>query len=338
MVPVRLTSLKGVDLNVFRFDYDLTFALVLIDPRTEGTIARYGARDGASATDRLSVPGLTRSLRAAVAHMRGKTPAPAPRRPARTVADAFPVFAGTKRAGEACYHCHYAHDAALAQARADGTFAKAMLFRYPLPESVGITLDVDRGNVVRTVLPGSPAATADVRPGDMIRRAEDTAVFSSADLQWALDPIPDGGGTVRLSLERAGKPVAATLKTAPGWRRAGVDISWRPSQGSVPPILGLWEKPLTAEEKEGLGIAPDRLALKVNFLFPGEKWKAARGGLRMNDVIVAVGGQELPEMTPRQFHAWFRLNYDVGQTATFTVLRAGKRTDVAVPCVDVGLE
>jgi hypothetical protein len=51
-----------------------------------------------------------------------------------------------------------------------------------------------------------------------------------------------------------------------------------------------------------------------------------------------VGGRELPAMSPRQFHAWFRMNHEVGGTATFTVLRDGARADVPVPCVDVSFD
>lgn|GEM_PF-1171189 len=337
-VPVRLTSLKGVDLNTFRFDYDLTFAALVLDPRTEAVLARYSAPGGKSPSAHVSPAGFAHTLRAAAERFH-RTPPPARRTeetPAATITDLYPDFARSRRAGEPCYHCHYAADAAVAQDRARGMFAKAKLFRYPPPESVGLTLRADREDVVAAVQPGSPAAKAGVQPGDSLVSAGSAPVLSAADLQHALDPVPDPG-RIALRLRRDGQEREAALSLPAGWRRSE-DISWRSSQGAVPPILAIWEKELTPDEKRAIGIAPERLALRVVSLFEGEKWSEARGDFRLEDVILGAEGKPpLPAMSPRQFHAWYRLNYDVGQTATFTVLRDGKRTAVRVRCVDVGL-
>lgn len=338
-MPVRLTSMKGVDLSTFRFDYDLTFAALMMDADGR-TYSRYGARDGESATARLSIPGLKAALRGVLARHEkeaGKPDAPARRRPRKPfTAAAYPAFARSKIAGESCYHCHYANDARYKQLRADGVFTKAMLYRYPLPENLGITLEVDANNVVRSVRPGSPAHEAGVKAGDVLIAADGSPVLTSADLQFALDGVPDPGA-VMLRLMRGGRPhKPVTLRLGRGWRRT--DISWRPSQGAIPPILGIWEEPLTVEQKKQRGIAPGGMALRVSFLFPGEKWEKTRGDLRMGDVIVGVGGKDLGHMTPRRFHTFFRLNFEVGDTATLNVLRGGRRLDVPVPCLDVGVE
>ena len=153
---------------------------------------------------------------------------------------------------------------------------------------------------------------------------------------FALNDVPDPGA-VTLQVTRAGKPLPpARLDLPKGWRRH--DISWRPSQGSVPPIIGIWEEPLKPEQKKARGIETDRLALRVSFLFPGEKWVATRGGLKLNDVITGVNGQALPHMTPRQFHSYFRFNFNVGDTATLNVLRGDQKLEIKVPCMDVGEE
>ena len=80
------------------------------------------------------------------------------------------------------------------------------------------------------------------------------------------------------------------------------------------------------------------MALRVSFLFAGEKWERTRGDLKLGDVIVGCSGKDLPDMTARQFHAYFRLNFDVGDVATLHVLREGKRLDIRVPCLDVPRE
>lgn len=333
-VPVRLTSVKGVDLNTFRFDYDLTFVALVMDPRTGRTLARWGTRDGESATARLSIAGLKRAL-----HQVRTLPASSAAAEARkpfTAAD-YPAFAARKTAQESCYHCHYANDARFLQARANGTFTKAMLFQYPLPENIGVTLDVDRNNLVRAVLPDSPASKAGVRPGDTITKAGDNPVFTSADLQFVLNAVPEPGSvTLHLTRNQKALPKPVTLQLPRGWRET--EISWRPSQGAIPPILGIWEKPLTEAEKQKRGVPAGKMALQVSFLFPGAKWEKTRGDLRLNDVIVGVNGTALAAMTPRRFHTHIRLNFNVGDTVTLNVLRGATRIDVAVPCLDVGLE
>lgn len=337
-IPVRLTSLKGIDLNTFRFDYDLTFVALIMEPEGMKTLARWGTRDGDSATDRLSIAGLKQVMRRTLTDPVPQPPPPPLGEKGKpfTAAD-YPAFAARKMAKEPCYHCHYANDARFVQARKDGTFTKAMLFQYPLPENIGITLDVDRNNIIRAVRPGSPAAAAGVRSGDVIAKANDIIVHSSADLQYALNTVPEPG-RVTLSLVRGGKQLKSpvTLTLPGGWRRT--DISWRPSQGEVPPIIGIWEEPLTEEAKQQRGIGAGKMALRVSFLFPGEKWVKTRGDLKMGDVIVGINGKELPTMTPRQFHTHIRLNFNVGDTVTLNVLRGGERKDIAVPCLDVGLD
>jgi hypothetical protein len=325
-----------VDVDTFRFDYDLTLSGLFMDGRDNRILARWGARDGDSAVQRLSVAGLKRALKDLAAVYAARKPESPKRSPGRTLPQRYPAFALTKRASESCYHCHYAHDAMLAQARADGTFKKAMLFMYPHPENIGITLDVDDNNRVRAVLTDTPAAKAGVRTGDRIVRAENTEIHTTTDLQWALNPVPSPG-RVTLHIQRDGKPVLPlTLSLPDGWRKS--DISWRPSQGTIPPILGIWEQPLKTDEKKKIGIAPDKMALRVSFLFPGEKWKRAQGELKKDDIIVAVGGRELPSMTPRQLHTYIRLNYEVGGAIPLTVLRGGQRREIIVPAVDVGFE
>lgn len=333
-VDVRITNFRGVDMNRFRFDYDLTFAVLMMN--ADGDVySRFGTRDANSETDRMSILGLKRTMRAVLAIYRQH---PAALRTAASeqkpfTLDDIPAFKNTRGESRECAHCHFANNYRFAQLRAEGKFSKELLFQYPLPENIGVTLDVDTNNAVKTVRPGSPAERAGLKAGDVILRADSTPVLTCSDLQFALNSIPDEG-TVTLRLLRGGKPLpAATLQLPHGWRRT--DISWRASQDGIPPSLGIWGESLSLEQRKARGLAADQLALRVTDLFSGPQWARTRGDLRMNDVIVGVDDRPLNDMTIKQFHAYYRLTFNVGDTVTFNVLRGNQRLAIRVPCIEV---
>jgi hypothetical protein len=332
-VPVRIVDFKKVDMNRYRFDYDLTFAILMMDAEG-GTYSRFGSQDWRTSSARMSIAGLKNAMRQVLARHRQHSvrpvSAPAARAP-MTLAN-IPAFQKSRAAREECAHCHYAHNFQIAQRRAEGRFRKEQLFQYPLSENLGLTLDVDRNNLVKSVEDASPAAKAGVRPGDRIVRAEQTPVLTEADLQFALNPLPDPGH-VTLQFQRGSdRPRAAVLRLPRGWRHT--DISWRASQDGVPPTVGIWAEPLNSEQKQHRGLPADRMALRVSFFFPGEGWAKTRGDLRMDDVILDVDDRKLPAMTTRQFHSRFRLDHNVGDTASLTVLRGSERLQIRVPCID----
>jgi hypothetical protein len=333
-VPVRITNFRPVDMNRYRFDYDLTFAVLMMNAEGQ-TYARFGTRDAQSETDRMSIAGLKRTMRAVLARHRSRpsSSSGSAASPNRFTLEDIPSFRQKAPAKNECAHCHFANNFRFAQLRAEGRFSKDLLFQYPLPENIGLTLDVDANNVVRKVRPGSPAAHAGVQPGDTLVRAGTTPVLTCADLQFALNSIPDNG-TVTLHYERGGKgQPPAVLHLPRGWRRT--DISWRASQDSIPPTVGFWGEPLSDDDRKQRGIPADGLALKVTFLFPGPEWERTRGGLQKDDVVVGVNNDPLRPMTTRQFHSYFRLAFNVGDTVILNVRRGSERVSLRVPCIEV---
>jgi hypothetical protein len=337
-VPVRVTSFKGVDMNFFRFDYDQTFAVLLMDAKGT-TYSRFGTNDHKADASRMSIPGLKRAMRAALKmHIDGwqaKNPVNAPpqKQDPFTLAD-IPAYTKSKTATQPCAHCHHANDYRFKQLREEGKFSKEMLFQYPFPENIGLSLDVNANNVVKSVLPDSPAQKAGIQAGDIVTSANEAPVLTSADLQMVLNGISEPGA-VSLVVERDGKPLPPMqLALTQGWRKS--DISWRPSQGGIPPQIALWAEPLNADQKKARGIAADKLALRVSFLYGGAKGAETRGDLKMNDVILDINDKQLPVMNTRQFHSYFRLNFNIGDTATLTVLRGQEKLQIKVPCLDIG--
>ena len=331
-IPVRIVNFKGVDMNLFKFDYDLTFAVLMMNANGY-TYSRFGTMNATHTTERMSIAGLKKAMRDVLA-LHEKEQAKLSASQPKFTLDDMPSYRRNRVAQEECAHCHFANNFRIKELRAAGKFTKDALFQYPLPENIGVTLDVDKNNVVKAVLPDSPAQKAGVQSGDAIVRANESPVFTSADLQFVLNAVPDEG-KVSLQASRGGEtqpPVALPLPK--GWRRT--DISWRSSQADIPPTVGIWMEPLNAEQKKERGIAPDKMALRVSFFFRGEEWVKTRGDLQMNDVIVGINGEQLPSMNTRQFHSRFRLRFNVGDTATLNVLRGNQRVDVKVPCLDVG--
>jgi len=324
VVPVRLTSLKGVDLSLFDFDYDQTLMVLLVS--ADGRIAfRWTARDDEPG----AVDGLARLLRGPWTFAR-KSSKSTPRR-----LDDDPEFRKTARFREACWHCHYAHDVEIAAARRAGTFDKMSLYRYPPASALGLVLQGTGSSRVVSVRSGSVAEKAGMLRGDILSSVDGAAVACETDVRHALDRFAQSrAGGLRIVWERGRQRRYARIDLPADWRVH--DISDRPSQGAIPPILGIWEERVSDSERKALAIPAGRLALRVSFVFPGAKWAGTRGDLRLGDVIVAVDGDRLADWPPRRFHTWLRMHRNVGETVRFSVVRAGREMEVAVPMVDPG--
>src|SRR5207302_1807316 len=143
-VRVRLTRIDDQDLNLFEFDYDLTFMVFFLD-ETGRVYARYGGRDAESPDRRQSLAGLHDTMQSVLlVHERGEK-AFAPR------SQEAPHFLrqGLIRGADRCLHCHQVKEALNAELRQAGTWRRDMVWRYPLPENLGFSLEVDHGNRIQ---------------------------------------------------------------------------------------------------------------------------------------------------------------------------------------------
>ncbi|OAI48007.1 hypothetical protein AYO44_08095 [Planctomycetaceae bacterium SCGC AG-212-F19] len=317
-VLVRVLNMRGVNLNVFDFDYDHEWAAVLLS--ADETI--YGRFSGSRAdlNDKyLNLDGLRYAMAQAL-HSHGEAPKDKGKPPAdlRRVED---YLAAKRLKLSACIHCHQAYDFRREQAEEAGQFRTEDIWVYPPPENVGLTLDPRQGNRVQTVAADAPAGRAGLRLGDVLRTVNGLAVASFADVQYALHRAP-ARGAIAVTWERDGKAMMAMLELPPGWRRS--DISWRASTKRIGPDPAVHGEDLTADEKKALGLAAKRLALRQgNFVTTA----ARQAGIRQNDIIIGIGRQPL-EMTAAQFLVHLRLNYQPGEQITFTILREGRQFDL----------
>jgi serine protease Do len=221
-VCVRLVRMNDVDLALFQFDYDLTWMGFFLDANNR-IYSRYGGRDAQSDEGRLSIDGLKVTMRRVLdlhrQAQRTKTEPPAPHKP-KLPRDLFPVQENS------CLHCHQVWEGLRNRQRKEGTFDPASLYVYPLPENIGLELDVHAGNRVVKVLPDSPASRAKLQPGDELRRIAGEDILAQGDVLWALHNAP-AKGPLPIEWMRKEQSLTAVLELPSGWRKT--DLSWRQS-------------------------------------------------------------------------------------------------------------
>src|SRR5262249_10552043 len=154
--------------------------------------------------------------------------------------------------------------------------------RYPLPENIGLELEVDRGNVVKMVNQTSPSAKAGLRQGDVVKQLNGVPIHSMADVQFALDRSPKAGAT-EIAWQRGEQEMTQQLALANGWRKS--DLTWRPSMQERLAAARLYGVDLTDDQKKALGLAPQRLAFRQNESVSAQ---ARAAGIRTGDIIVGI--------------------------------------------------
>jgi membrane-associated protease RseP (regulator of RpoE activity) len=313
--------MRGVDLNQFDFDYDLTWAGFFLNSKGK-VYGRFGGRDSEAADAHLTLAGLKHAMRAALARHQKASELPAERL-SRPVSRPEELPAGQKLKANACIHCHQVYEFSRAVEIEADRFDKKSVWVYPSPTNLGLTLASDEQDRVASVKDGSAAAAAGVRAGDVLKSVGGRPVASFADVQYALHYAP-AMGELAVTYERAGKPAQAKLRLAQGWREG--DISWRGSMWGIPPVASVYGQDLTPDEKTALGLGPKALAFKQGDFVPHP---AAKAGIQAKDIILGVEGKTM-EMNMLQFNVYIRMNYEVGDRVPYALIRNGKRMTVTV--------
>jgi hypothetical protein len=316
-VRVRLLTITGVDLNAFEFDYDLTWAAFFMNASGK-VYGRFGGRDGKGADSRNSPVGLHYAMEKALAEHR-KNPDAKPDGPERK-----PVFVEnlpTSKTYRGCIHCHQVKEIVREEEKKAGTWTRDSIYTYPLPENVGITLEKDRGDLVRAVANGSPASKLGIKTGDVLQRVNGNPIASFADVAHALQKAP-AAGKIPIAWTRNGESMNGDMTVTAGWRKT--NVTWRPSLLDLLPSLTVYGEDLTAKEKKSLGLDEKRLAFRQD----DTVHTAAKAmGVQKGDIIIGVDNKIL-EMSMEQFLGHVRQNYIIGESLTLNVIRAGKRIDL----------
>jgi serine protease Do len=315
-VLLRIENMRGVNLELFEFDYDLTWAAFFLNS-DERVLGRFGGRLPDDIDKYKSLDGLRVALAAALArHTQAPPTGKKVERAVRTIEE-YPSAA--KVSPKSCFHCHNVYDHRREWMQSNQKWALDEVWVYPLPENLGWTLAVERGNQVEKV--AGLAEAAGIKPGDALLEVNGLSVASFADVQYALHKAP-AVGEISVKWLRDEKVLQASLKPGKDWKHT--DVSWRRSLEGLQPASGLHGEDLTAEEKKAIGLGPKALAFRQgNFLTK----QARQAGIQQNDIIVGLGGKKL-EMTARQFDAHVRLHFVTGETIVVDVLRQGKRLEL----------
>jgi hypothetical protein len=337
-VPVRQVEMKGVDLSQFQFDHDLNWAAMFLN--ADGTVyARYGTQSAAGADAYNSIQGLANTMRRVLAlhknyptneaELEGKRGAD---KPYHTALEMPGLRNKDKLKGETarnnCIHCHMIHDAENLAAYEDGTFNDDLLWRYPLPENVGLSINPQSGVRIMKVLAGSAAEKAGLKAGEDVTHVNGQAITSIADIQWVLHGLKNAGDRVTVRTDKTGEH---QLQLARGWKKN--DISWRGSLWSLPPKFPVWMPPIDEAQRKSLKVPDDETPLLVKWINTGEPaGRAARdAGLQEGDVVVAVDGKPMRFEDTPHFVMHVKLNYKPGDELPLTVVgKDGERREVRV--------
>lgn len=308
-VRVRIISTNGLDLSLFQYDYDQSFAVFLLNP--DRTIyGRFGTRSHRTDwADDVSIQGLAKAMKAALElhkdfpEHRQSLLAKTGAKPKFSSPEKYPSLKGKykstinqkKDVVKSCIHCHQIGDAQRAIFRdAKRSFPEDVLFQYPHPKILGLILDPEEMATVKHVVKGSQADQSGFQGGDEILSLEGQPIFSIADVQWVLHHAPGTDTTISADVKRNGieKKIDFVLKD--GWKRKD-DISWRVSSWGFRRMVtgGMKLSTVSSEEKKKLGVAENSMALKVDHVGKyGAHRTAKQAGFKVGDFVIEFGGRK----------------------------------------------
>jgi len=346
-VRVRLVSANGLDLSLFQFDTDQSFAVFLLN--ADGTIyGRFGTRSHRTVwADDVSVEGLARALEGALAlhkrYPKNRAELAAKRGPAPefTTPENYPLLKGkygsqldySGNVARSCIHCHQIGDAQRQWYRnRPGPFPEKVLFPYSHPRSIGLILDPKERATVRQTQPDSPAARAGFQKGDVIQKMEGQPLLSIADVQWVLHQADPNGASLKAEVRRGDRNVVVALSLPRGWRQRD-DLSWRASTWELRRMVtgGMLLASAPADLRRKLRLTEGDMALMVEHVGEYSPHDAARkAGFRKGDVVISFDGKTTLRRES-DLIAYALTRCQPGAQVDVTVLRSEEKLTLTLP-------
>jgi len=344
-VRVRIVGTNGLDLSLFQFDYDQSFAILFFN--ADGTIyGRYGTRSHRTNwVDDVSIKGLAAAMQSVLKLHEGF---PASRNDfinkkgipfAFSTPEQFPllktkytsklVYEG--KVVQSCIHCHQIGEAIKQYAHTGGAkISEELLFPYPHPKVLGFIFDPSTSSVLLEVKAKSFADTAGFKSGDLVVSFNNQPIVSIADVQWVLNSIPTRGGNLSAVVLRKGENVSLKLDLPQAWRRQD-DISWRSSSWEIRRMVlgGMLLENIPSEELKTF--SNSNMALRVKHVGQfGPHAAAHKAGVIKGDILLAFDGKsDLIRETDIFYYALSTKK--IGDSVALKLQRKGKILELKIP-------
>lgn len=339
-VRVRLIQCNSLDLNLFQFDYDLTFAAFFLN--ADRTIyGRFGTRSSQKEASRdITIKGFRKAMEGALELHRdypanrpalaGKTGPQAP----FNIPQAYPSLEGRYtpfldyqgQVARSCIHCHQLGEAVRKEARSQNTpMPDSVVYPWPMPQVVGLVFDPDERATLKNVTTDSVAEKAGFQTGDVLISLAGQPLLSTADVQWVLHQA-DAPTVLTAVIERENRQHELELALAADWRRAS-DLSWRTTSWDLRRIAtgGLLLVSLEASARAQLPIQPAQMALRVEHVGQyGDHAVAKRAGFKKDDIIVSFDGLDTLRRETEVFTHILR-EHQTGELVPVEVIRGKEK-------------
>jgi hypothetical protein len=325
-VLVRIVQMRGVDTNLFQFDWDSSWSSMFLTPDL-AVLGRYGSRrDGGDSL--FQTRSLTAAMKRALevykgypknkASLAGKTGKPYPWKTPETMPSIEVQF----RSGafpKNCIHCHHVWKGVKRSMMMEKkAVPENLVYPFPMPDTIGMAMSEADGVTVESVAAGTPAAKAGIAAQDEIQSINGQPIVSTADIQWVLHTSPDSTA-LKVEVARGAEKKTLTVALSGPWRH--YDFTWRCSTGDM--RLGMQLDPLADDERPKFGLRAG--GLKVKNAWP--QGPAGRAGFKPGDVLLAINGQPVPA-TEHELLCWIRKKYLPGTKLKITAVMGGKRQDL----------
>lgn len=259
-VCVRVIQTKGLDLKLFQYDYDQSWCAFFLN--ADRTIyGRYGTRvtRGPQSDTHLSLASFRKAMERALELHKGYPgnkdllAGKLGKEPDYPFPEQIPGLqerAKGPTTRQTCIHCHMVREFTIRAKWQEKRLAPTDLWVYPMPDNIGLTMEIDDGLLVKSVAPDSFAAKAGLAAGDELVTLNGQRLISLADIQWALHTTPKDG-KLTVTLRRKGATLEKTVALSGNWKES--DIAWRASSW-YGLRQGLKVDPLTVAEKKQHGL------------------------------------------------------------------------------------
>jgi len=346
-VRVRVVQGNALDLSLFQFDTDLTFAAFFLN--ADRTVyGRFGTRSEQKRADKdITMEGfreamvgaleLHRNYPANKSALQGKQPLPVKFKTPEQYPNLSTKYSATlnfatNKVASSCIHCHQVTESQRKLFRADSQpIPDEVLHTWPMPDVVGLSFDPKTKAKLASVTAGSAAEKAGLKAGDELVSLEGQPLLSIADVQWVLhhakDPL-----ALKAVVRRDGRSLDVTLQLEKAWRLKS-EFSWRSSTCDLRRMAlgGLVLKELDEAGRSQLSLPDTALALRIDYVGQyNEHAVGKKAGFKKEDIVVSCDAQT-QRMTESDLIRYLLQKRMPGSRVPVTVLRGGEKLTLELP-------